>query len=203
MIYDTCKYLCDNGKRVTFDAEHFFDGYKNDREFALKALQSAVNGGAECLALCDTNGGSFPDEMYDIVSDVRNHFPDVKISIHAHNDRGMAVANSVMAVKAGAVQVQGTYLGYGERCGNANLSTIIPDLTLAGYSCIPEDKLKEVTATARELAEISNTSIKGESRLSVSAPLPTRRVCTPTGCSSSLAHLSTYLPRPSVTPDAF
>lgn len=170
MIYDTCKYLCDNGKRVIFDAEHFFDGYKDDREFALKALKSAVDGGAGCLALCDTNGASFPDEIYKIASDVCTSFPNVKISIHAHNDRGMAVANSIMAVKAGAVQVQGTYLGYGERCGNANLSTIIPDLTLAGYSCIPEDKLKEVTTVARELAEISNTSIKrGEPFVGISA----------------------------------
>lgn len=171
MIYDTCKYLKDNGKQVVFDAEHFFDGYKDDSEFALTALQNAVDGGAGWLALCDTNGGSYPDEIYNIVKTVCERFPGVKVGIHTHNDRGMAVANSVMAVKAGATQVQGTYLGYGERCGNANLSTIIPDLMLTGeYECIPQEKLKEVTVTAREIGEISNTSIKrGEPFVGISA----------------------------------
>lgn len=171
MIYDTCKFLCDNGRSVIFDAEHFFDGYKDDPEFALTALASAVEGGAECLALCDTNGGAYPDEIFDIVKAVCQRFPDVKIGIHTHNDRGMAVANSIMAVKAGAVQVQGTYLGYGERCGNANLSTIIPDLMVTGeYGCIPEDMLKNITMTAREIGEISNTFIKsGEPFIGISA----------------------------------
>lgn len=171
MIYDTCKFLTDNGRRVIFDAEHFFDGYKDDPEFALTALASAVEGGAVCLALCDTNGGCYPDEIYDIVSAVCKRFPDVEIGIHTHNDRGMAVANSIMAVKAGAVQVQGTYLGYGERCGNANLSTIIPDLMITGdYQCIPQENLKNITMTARELGEISNTSIKrGEPFVGISA----------------------------------
>ncbi len=171
MIYDTCRFLRDSGKRVIFDAEHFFDGYKDDPEFALEALQNAVNGGAECLALCDTNGAGYPDEIYSAIQAVCKRFPDVKIGIHTHNDRGMAVANSIMAVKAGAVQVQGTYLGYGERCGNANLSTIIPDLTLTGeYSCIPQEQLVNVTLTAREIGEISNTSIKrGEPFIGISA----------------------------------
>lgn len=161
MIYDTCKFLRDNRKRVIFDAEHFFDGYKCDQDFALTALSCAVDGGAECLTLCDTNGGSYPDEIFRIVKTVCNRFPNVRIGIHTHNDRGMAVANSVMAVKAGAVQVQGTYLGYGERCGNANLSTVIPDLMLTGeYECIPSENLKKITMTAREIGEISNTSIK-------------------------------------------
>lgn len=171
MIYDTCKFLSDNGRSVIFDAEHFFDGYKDDSEFALAALEKAVEGGAQCLALCDTNGASYPDEIFDIVKAVCNRFPNVKIAIHTHNDRGMAVANSIMAVKAGAVQVQGTYLGYGERCGNANLSTVIPDLMVTGeYECVPKDSLKAVTMTAREIAEISNTSIKrGEPFVGISA----------------------------------
>ena len=171
MIYDTCKFLSDNGKHVIFDAEHFFDGYKDDREFALGALKCAVDGGAECLALCDTNGAAYPDEIYSAVKDVCQSFPNVKIGIHTHNDRGMAVANSIMAVNAGAAHVQGTYLGYGERCGNANLSTIIPDLTLTGkYCCIPQEMLKSVTLTAREIGEISNTSIKkGEPFVGISA----------------------------------
>ncbi len=171
MIYDTCKFLNDNGKHVIFDAEHFFDGYKDDRDFALGALKCAVDGGAECLALCDTNGAAYPDEIYSAVKDVCQSFPNVKIGIHTHNDRGMAVANSIMAVNAGAAHVQGTYLGYGERCGNANLSTIIPDLTLTGkYCCIPQEMLKSVTLTAREIGEISNTSIKrGEPFVGISA----------------------------------
>lgn len=171
MIYDTCKFLKDNGRRVIFDAEHFFDGYKDNPDFALAALASAVEGGADCLALCDTNGGSYPDEIYKIVKDVCGRFPNVKVGIHTHNDRGMAVANSVMAVKAGAQQVQGTYLGYGERCGNANLSTVIPDLMLSGeYECIPKEMLSSLTTTARTIGEISNTSIKrGEPFVGISA----------------------------------
>ncbi len=160
MIKDTCKYLTEKGKTVFFDAEHFFDGYKDDKIFALNALKSAVDGGAKCLVLCDTNGACFPNEIEEITKEVCNTF-NCDVGIHVHNDGGMAVANSIMAVKSGAVQVQGTFLGYGERCGNANLSTIIPNLQLKGnYDCIPTENIKFLTSIARSIAEISNVSLK-------------------------------------------
>lgn len=159
MIYDTILYLKENGKTVVFDAEHFFDGYKNNAEYALKTLDAAVQAGADCLCLCDTNGGAFPDEIYDITKLVAEKFA-VPIGIHAHNDCGMAVANTVMAVKAGAVHVQGTMTGFGERCGNTNLSTVIPNLQLKlDYSCIPEENMTELTHIAREVSEIANLKL--------------------------------------------
>lgn len=160
MIYDTVSYLKSKGKIVFFDAEHFFDGYKDNREYAMAALKAANDAGADSLVLCDTNGGAFPDEISSIVADVVKTFGD-KVGIHAHNDKGMAVANSCMAVMSGANHVQGTYLGYGERCGNANLSTIIPNLhTARGFNCIPSENIKKITPIARKIAEISNISIK-------------------------------------------
>lgn len=160
MIEDTCRFLCERGKTVFFDAEHFFDGYKENPGFAKAALSAAVKGGASALILCDTNGAGFPNEIYDAVKDVVGSF-SVPVGIHTHNDRGMAVANSIMAVQAGATQVQGTYLGFGERCGNANLSTIIPNLQLQmGLRCIPPENLNMLTTTARHIAEISNVSLK-------------------------------------------
>lgn len=160
MISDTCRYLKEQGKTVFFDAEHFFDGYKDDPEFALSALEAADKAGADRLVLCDTNGGCMPGEIDKIMKDVCKRFPG-KVGIHTHNDRGMAVANSVVAVQAGAVQVQGTFLGFGERCGNANLSTVIPNLQLAcSCTCIPQENLPRLTETARKIAEISNVSIK-------------------------------------------
>lgn len=160
MIADTCRYLKEQGKTVFFDAEHFFDGYKDDPDFAVQALKAAYGAGADCLVLCDTNGGCFPDEIYEITKKICVLFPG-RVGIHTHNDRGMAEANSIMAVKAGAVQVQGTFLGYGERCGNANLSTIIPNLELGSIGgSIPKENLALLTETARKIAEISNVSIK-------------------------------------------
>ncbi|AFS78244.1 2-isopropylmalate synthase LeuA [Gottschalkia acidurici 9a] len=160
MIEDTIKFFKDKGKEVTFDAEHFFDGYKSNPEYALSALNSAVKAGVDYLALCDTNGGTFPDEVYEITKKVCEAFPNVEIGIHAHNDSSMGVANSIMAVKAGATQVQGTFTGFGERCGNANLSAIIPNLQLKkGYQCIPESQMINLTSTARYISEISNLSL--------------------------------------------
>ena len=160
LIPAPCRYLKEQGKTVFFDAEHFFDGYKDDPQFAMKALEAAEKAGAGRLVLCDTNGGCLPNEIDEIVKEVCKRFPG-KVGIHTHNDRGMAVANSVMAVQAGAVQVQGTFLGFGERCGNANLSTVIPNLQLAcGVACIPQANLPRLTETARKIAEISNVSIK-------------------------------------------
>ncbi len=159
MIYDTVSYLKDKGKEVVFDAEHFFDGYKNNPEYAMKTLDSAVQAGADCLCLCDTNGGTFPDEIFEITKKVVDRF-DVVVGIHAHNDCGMAVANTVMAVKAGATHVQGTMTGFGERCGNTNLSTVIPDLQLKlDYKCIPDENMGKLTHVAREVSEIANLKL--------------------------------------------
>jgi len=119
MIADTVAYLKAKGREVFFDAEHFFDGYKESPEVALQALEAAAGAGADWLVLCDTNGGSLPHEVYGITAEIVKRFA-VPVGIHAHNDIGMAVANSVEAVRAGAVQVQGTVNGYGERCGNAD-----------------------------------------------------------------------------------
>ncbi len=159
MIKETVAFFKQKSKEVIFDAEHFFDGYKSNPDYAMKALEAAAEGGADCLVLCDTNGGTFPNEVFDIVKSVRETFK-VKIGIHTHNDCGMAVANAIMAVEAGAQHIQGTYNGFGERCGNANLSTIIPNLQLKKkYLCIPEDKLKNLTFTARKTAEIANITL--------------------------------------------
>jgi len=157
MIGDTVRYLKRHGKEVVFDAEHFFDGYKSNPEFALKTLAAAVDGGADSVALCDTNGGSFPDEIFDITRTVCQRFPQAAVGIHCHNDSEMAVANSIRAVQAGATQVQGTINGLGERCGNANLCSIIPNLQLKlGHDCIPADAMRHLTTTARSVAEIAN-----------------------------------------------
>jgi 2-isopropylmalate synthase len=159
MIRDTVAFLKSEGKEVMFDAEHFFDGYKNNAEYAFKALEAAAAGGADALVLCDTNGGCFPDEIFEIVSKVTAAF-DVQIGIHTHNDCEMAVANSIMAVEAGATQVQGTFTGFGERCGNANLSAIIPGLQLKkGYECIFPEEMQNLTQTARFISEVANTSL--------------------------------------------
>jgi len=159
MIRDTIAFFKKENKEVIFDGEHFFDGFKSNPEYALDTLRAAEEGGADWLILCDTNGGAFPDEIYKITQTVVKQF-SVPVGIHCHDDGGMAVANTIMAVEAGAVQVQGTFIGYGERCGNANLSTIIPNLQLKkGYACIPKIQMTRLTATARYLAEISNLSL--------------------------------------------
>ncbi|MCD6435011.1 MAG: citramalate synthase [Clostridiales bacterium] len=156
MIFETIKYFKMMNKEVIFDAEHFFDGYKSDSEYALKTLEYAEKAGADTIVLCDTNGGAFPDEIADIVEEISKKIK-IELGIHAHNDLGMAVANSILAVKKGVRHVQGTFTGFGERCGNANLSSIIPSLQLKqGYECIPKENLKKFTQTARVINEISN-----------------------------------------------
>ena len=156
MIGDSIAFLKSNDKEVVFDAEHFFDGYKANSEYALSTLQAATDAGADVLCLCDTNGGTFPDEVFTITQKVVEHF-NCSIGIHCHNDCEMAVANSVAAVKAGATQVQGTINGIGERCGNANLCSIIPNLQLKlGLCCIPQENLAELASAARFVSEIAN-----------------------------------------------
>lgn len=148
MISDTISFLKEHDKEVFFDAEHFFDGYKDSADFAFAAVNAAVDAGAEVIVLCDTNGGCLPHEIYDITSKVVKTAL-VPVGIHAHNDMGLAVANTLEAVRAGAVQVQGTMNGYGERCGNADLCSIIPGLELKmGVTCVD----KGVLAKLRELS---------------------------------------------------
>jgi 2-isopropylmalate synthase len=156
MIADTVAYLVSQGKEVVFDAEHFFDGYKANPSYAMLTLQAAADAGASVLCLCDTNGGTFPSELGEIVKKVSQVFKQ-QIGIHCHNDCEMAVANSIAAVQAGAVQVQGTINGIGERCGNANLCAIIPNLQLKlGLSCIPPENMTELTSAARFVSEVAN-----------------------------------------------
>ncbi|MBK9796444.1 MAG: citramalate synthase [Holophagaceae bacterium] len=156
MIGDTIRHLKQRGLEVIFDAEHFYDGYKANPDYALKALAAAADAGVDCLCLCDTNGGSFPEEIYEITGIVARRFPTA-IGIHCHNDGELAVANSLMAVKAGATQVQGTINGFGERCGNANLCSIIPNLQLKlGFECIPPQNLGQLTALSNFVSETAN-----------------------------------------------
>ncbi|MEH1924951.1 citramalate synthase [Nostoc sp.] len=193
MIRDTIEYLRSQGRRIIYDAEHWFDGYKHNRDYALQTLEVAIAAGAEWLVLCDTNGGTLPHEISQIVQDVvrvtgelgtgdwglgtrkdssqspipNPHYPlspeetppspIPQIGIHTHNDSEMAVANAIAAVMAGAKMVQGTINGYGERCGNANLCSLIPNLQLkAGYSCITEDQLTQLTEASRFVSEVVN-----------------------------------------------
>ena len=155
MIYESVDLLVRQGRKVIFDAEHFFDGYNEDKEYALAAITAAHEAGARTICLCDTNGGRLPGEIYDIISQLKSK--GFELGMHAHDDIGCGVANTLSAVQAGAVHVQGTLLGMGERCGNANLSAIIPTLMLKlGLDCIPPQKLCLLTKQARTVAEISN-----------------------------------------------
>ncbi|MBX3247227.1 MAG: citramalate synthase [Myxococcales bacterium] len=156
MIEHTVAFLVRQGRRVFYDAEHFFDGFGDDAEYALATLRAARDGGAEVAALCDTNGGSMPWEIDAIVRRVTARV-DLPLGVHAHDDGGCAVANSLAAVRAGVTQVQGTINGYGERCGNASLTTIIPNLELKlGRRCLREGKLAELTAVSRFVAAVAN-----------------------------------------------
>lgn len=156
MIYDTIKFFKVNGKTVVYDAEHFFDGYDANPQYALETLRAAYKAGVDSICLCDTKGGSLPSHISKITKIVLSEV-GCPIGIHCHNDNGMAVAGSIAAVEAGALQIQGTINGFGERCGNANLCTIIPNLQLRmGYQCIPEGNMSKLTTTARFVSEIAN-----------------------------------------------
>ena len=158
MVSDSVKFLVANNRRVLVDMEHFFDGYKSNAEFSLRVLEAAVINGATHLVLCDTNGGSLPNEVETIVAEVRRHMgSDVIIGIHCHDDTGCAVANSLAAVQSGARHVQGTLNGLGERTGNTNLTTVIPNLQLKlGYKCLPEGHLERLTQVSNHVAEVLN-----------------------------------------------
>jgi 2-isopropylmalate synthase len=157
MIGESVAYCKQQDKEVIYDAEHFFDGYKADPEYALATIKTAAVNGADCVVLCDTNGGSLPWEVEDIVNVVTELLPDTQIGIHAHDDTGCGVANSLAAVRAGATHVQGTINGYGERVANANLVTIIPDLQLKmGLSSLSPENLQQLTELSRYVAEVAN-----------------------------------------------
>lgn len=156
MIEDTLTYMNDQGKKVVYDAEHFFDGYKNNKEYALLTLVTAAKAGVDSIVLCDTNGGTSPGDIAKITKDVVSKI-DATIGIHCHDDIGTAVANTLLAVEAGATHVQGTMIGFGERCGNANLTLIIGNLQVkADYDCLPEGSIENLTSTARFIAETAN-----------------------------------------------
>jgi len=157
MIGDSVAFLKEKGLEVHFLAEHFFDGYKANREYALASIKRAFESGANSLVLCDTNGGSLPDFIYNSIKQVLNLLPDTLLGIHAHNDSDLAVANSLIAVEAGAKMIQGTINGYGERCGNANLCSIIPNLKLKkGYDLLKEDSLKKLAEVSHYVSEVAN-----------------------------------------------
>ena len=159
MIAESVGFLVEQGKRVVYDAEHFFDGWRDDRDYALACLRAAAEAGAETVVPCDTNGGSLPpsidEAMRDVVAELGSS--GVRLGIHCHNDAECGVANSLAGVRAGATHVQGTINGYGERCGNANLVSIIPNLQLKlGYECLPPERLGRLTETAHFVAELLN-----------------------------------------------
>jgi 2-isopropylmalate synthase len=159
MVEESVAFLRQNDRRVIYDAEHFFDGYKSDAAYAIETLRAAARGGAETLVLCDTNGGSMPWEIEELVKAVLTAVPEMQVGIHAHNDGECGVANSVSAVRAGARHVQGTINGYGERCGNANLCSILPDIELKlGLQCLREGGLAHLYDLSHFVAEIANLS---------------------------------------------
>lgn len=163
MIRETIAYLRDQGRQVIYDAEHWFDGYKANPDYALQTLKTAWEAGADWLVLCDTNGGTLPHEVSAIIQAIKTAYPELdragspQLGIHPHNDGELAVANAIAAVQAGATMVQGTINGYGERCGNANLCSVIPNLQLKlGYDCLAPEQLKQLTPTSRVISEIVN-----------------------------------------------
>lgn len=161
MIEDSVSFLKKRGKEVIFDAEHFFDGYKDNSQYALKTLKVAQTAGADCLVLCDTNGGSMPFEIEKIIKEVQKeiNFP---LGMHAHNDAGVGVANSIIAARLGIGHIQGTINGYGERCGNADLCSIIPNLVLKlGIDCVCKENLESLTHISYFVSELANLSPDG------------------------------------------
>lgn len=159
MIKNTVEFLKEKGKEVIFDAEHFFDGYKENPEYAVAAVLVAKESGADCICLCDTNGGTMPFEITEIINGAKKKLGDIKLAIHCHDDSGCAVANTILAAKCGISQIQGTFNGFGERCGNTNLSSVIPDLILK-CGMKSDVKLEELKETAGKIAEISNVRIR-------------------------------------------
>src|SRR5437763_2670222 len=162
LISETVRYLKEHGREVVYDAEHFFDGYINNPDYALKTLEAAQRAGADVLCLCDTNGGTLTGRLVEIIAEVRKRFDGV-IGIHTHNDSDSAVANSIAGIEAGATHVQGWMNGYGERCGNANLASIIANLELKlGRTTVGPEKLAGLSAACRFIAELANLPLRNE-----------------------------------------
>ena len=162
LITDTVSYLKGQGREVIYDAEHFFDGYDADPAFSLRTLEAAQSAGADVLCLCDTNGGTLPMRLVEIVQEVRKRFDGV-LGIHCHNDSEVAVANTILTVEAGVTHVQGCMNGYGERCGNANLCSILADLELKlGHTTVGRENLRNLTSVARFVAELANLPLRRE-----------------------------------------
>ncbi len=170
MIEDSVAHLYSQGREVIYDAEHFFDGYKNNPDYAMKTIEAAVSGGADVIVPCDTNGGTLPFEIQEIMESICPRIP-VKVGIHTHNDCGLAVANTLVAVRAGAVMVQGTINGYGERSGNADLTSVIPNLQLKmGLTCMSEEDFLRLTELSRYVSEVANmTPFNGRPFVGISA----------------------------------
>jgi 2-isopropylmalate synthase len=162
LIGETVKHIHDHGKEVVYDAEHFFDGYTANPSFALRTLEAALNAGASVLCLCDTNGGTLPGRLVEVIADVRKRFDGI-IGIHCHNDSDVAVANTVAAVEAGCTHVQGCFNGYGERCGNANMCSVLANLEIKlGHTTIGPERLGNLTTVARFIAELANLSVRND-----------------------------------------
>ena len=157
MIADSIQYLKSMGKEVLFDAEHFFDGYKNNPRYTTKVVKTALAAGADMIVLCDTNGGCMPHEISEIVKNISSHIPLNIIAIHTHNDGGLAVANSIAAVREGVKMIQGTINGYGERCGNADLISLIANLQLKlGKNCLPSESIRQLTNLSHFVSDVAN-----------------------------------------------
>ena len=162
MLSDTIRYMKANGREVIFDAEHFFDGFAENPDYALLVLKTAKDAGADVLTLCDTNGGHIPTDVLSVTQRIVKDFPKVAIGIHTHNDCGCAVANAMLAVEAGASHVQGTLSGFGERCGNADLSVLIPNLLLKKHRTCQISHLENLCNLAYRIADIANVSIPND-----------------------------------------
>ncbi|MDR1445322.1 MAG: citramalate synthase [Treponema sp.] len=168
MIAETVSFLKGEGRFVIYDAEHFFDGFKANRDYALGTLKAAREAGADRIVLCDTNGGCFPGEIAAAAGEVIENIaegqaPSLQLGIHAHNDSGLAIANSIAAIQSGAGHVQGTLAGFGERCGNTSLAALIPSLELKlNCRCLPEGKLANICEVTRKVAEIANVSLSDD-----------------------------------------
>jgi 2-isopropylmalate synthase len=163
MIAETVSFLKAEGRTVIYDAEHFFDGWEANSSYALSSIKTALDAGADRIVLCDTNGGAFPDAVMNAVQKVIKTIPDTVIGIHAHNDCGLALANSIVAVQKGCTHVQGTLAGFGERCGNTSLAALIPSLELKmSLRCLPQGNLVRINELTRRVAEIANVIISDD-----------------------------------------
>jgi 2-isopropylmalate synthase len=160
MIWDSIRYMKSKGKEVVYDAEHFFDGFKNNGRYAVKTIKTALSAGADFIVLCDTNGGTMTNELSEIIDEVITIVPPDRLGIHVHNDCALAVANSIAAARAGVKMIQGTINGFGERCGNADLIPIIANLQVKlGMKCLPEESVRHLTNLSNFVSEVANVPI--------------------------------------------